>query len=331
MKKKIGEKLLNKYSQNYIKYHEENNLYLDFNSNAFLNYGNKIVPTNMYGNQMIIDRIRDGKPFMIGRLGETELRVIMSGLLNEFPVINPLRKRKILLHECYNWCDGAGFFPKDINLVPDFTRVYLEACKEVDILAVWFNRYEDYISDIYAPQAEICRFQTLNMFLLKPDYEDIWTKELAGKKVLVISPFAETIKNQYKNRDQLFFNKNILPEFELKTVKAVQSPLIMGEKSQHKNWFEALDYMFEETLKLDYDIAILGCGAYGFPLAAKIKQSGHMAIQLCGQTQILFGIKGKRWEKMPEFLEKVENEFWVRPDVSEIPKNKEAVENGCYW
>lgn len=47
---------------------------------------------------------------------------------------------------------------------------------------------------------------------------------------------------------------------------------------------------------VDYDIVLLGCGAYGFPLAAYAKRRGKQAIHMGGSLQLLFGIKGKRWE-----------------------------------
>lgn len=49
--------------------------------------------------------------------------------------------------------------------------------------------------------------------------------------------------------------------------------------------------MKDEIDKQDYDIALIGCGAYGFPLAAHIKRSGKKAIHLGGALQLLFGIK----------------------------------------
>ena len=50
-----------------------------------------------------------------------------------------------------------------------------------------------------------------------------------------------------------------------------------------------------------FDIAIIGCGAYGLPLAAKLKKEGRQAIHLAGVTQLMFGIKGKRWEENEAF------------------------------
>ena len=48
--------------------------------------------------------------------------------------------------------------------------------------------------------------------------------------------------------------------------------------------------------KQDYDICLIGAGAYGFPLAAHVKRKGKKAIHLGGALQLLFGVKGKRWE-----------------------------------
>lgn len=97
-----------------------------------------------------------------------------------------------------------------------------------------------------------------------------WTKALANQKVLVIHPFAETILNQYKKRELLFTNPDILPLFkELHIIKAVQS--LGGDDKRFNNWFDALEWMKYKMNQIDYDICLIGCGAYGFPLAAHAK------------------------------------------------------------
>ena len=55
--------------------------------------------------------------------------------------------------------------------------------------------------------------------------------------------------------------------------------------------------MYEQSLKTSFDVAIIGCGAYGMPLGAMLKDAGKTVIHLGGVTQILFGIKGKRWDE----------------------------------
>ena len=121
----------------------------------------------------------------------------------------------------------------------------------------------------------------------------------------------------------------ILPEFELRTVTAVQT--VAGQiDPRFKSWFDALDYMYDEAMKCDFDIALIGCGAYGFPLAAKLKKSGKMAIHMGGMLQVLFGIKGKRWDEDP-IVSKYYNDSWVRPGEDEKPKSSNVVVDGCYW
>jgi len=54
----------------------------------------------------------------------------------------------------------------------------------------------------------------------------------------------------------------------LLTLKAVQT-IANTKDDRFDTWFDALDYMYNEALKLDFDVALIGCGAYGYPLAAK--------------------------------------------------------------
>lgn len=163
---------------------------------------------------------------------------------------------------------------------------------------------------------------------LEPYYEEEipWSRILKGKKVLVIHPFADTITAQYAKRERLWENNDILPEFTLITLKAVQTQC--GEIDfRFPTWFDALNYMEK---KIDFDVALIGCGAYGLPLAAAVKEMGKQAIHLGGATQILFGIIGKRWEQSP-FFKAFMNEYWVRPSEEEKPKHADRVEGGCYW
>ena len=157
-----------------------------------------------------------------------------------------------------------------------------------------------------------------------------WSEALEGKKVLVIHPFDKTIQSQYNNfRSVLFKDPRVLPQFKsLETIKAIQS--ISGNNTLFTNWFEALDFMKSEIDKKDFDIAIIGTGAYGFPLAAHVKRIGKKAVHMGGATQILFGIKGKRWLENDKFKDII-NEYFVHPLEEDKPKQFEQVEGGCYW
>lgn len=149
-----------------------------------------------------------------------------------------------------------------------------------------------------------------------------------GKKVLVVHPFEKSIRNQYEKRKQIWRDENILPDFDLITIRAEQT--IMGQPSKYATWFEALEAMKLKMSDTDFDIALIGAGAYGMPLAAHAKSIGKQAVHLAGWTQILFGIKGKRWVDMPN-VAKYMNEHWTRPLPEEVPQGFKKVESGCYW
>ena len=153
--------------------------------------------------------------------------------------------------------------------------------------------------------------------------------KMSGKRVLVVHPFRKTILSQYEKRAQLFPGRDILPEFaSLTVIQAVQG--LAGQDTGYDSWFDALDAMERKMDAADYDVAIIGAGAYGLPLAAHARDTGHAAIQMSGATQLLFGIKGKRWDDHP-VISKLYNPAWVRPDESEGITNKEKVEGGSYW
>ena len=170
-------------------------------------------------------------------------------------------------------------------------------------------------------------------------YEKPWSAALKGKKVLVIHPFEQSIQEQYAIREKLFAGTDILPEFELLTYKTLQTTGDLIDQ-RFATWFDALEFMYQEIREKDFDIALLGCGAYGFPLAAKLRADGKQAIHMGGVLQILFGIMGKRWDgtgpnstthKMREDIAKYYSEDWTYPKENETPESAGRVEYGPYW
>lgn len=193
--------------------------------------------------------------------------------------------------------------------------------KDLNILFSW--RVEEiFFQDIINKNAYRLELGTLDSWM----YQTPWTQALKNEKMLVTHPFAKSIEKQYHtNREKLFANPDVLPKFKsLQAIKAVQS--IANNKSEFESWFDALEFMERQIDKADFDIAIIGCGAYGFPLATYCKSIGKKTVHMGGCTQLLFGIKGKRWENEP-FI----NEYFISPSEEEKTSNIKNVENGCYW
>lgn len=289
--------------------------------NTLTRYAGKKVLSTQDVNDVIFDLINNKQPFCVARYGATEL---FCSSCFEFDI--KMKKNKAI-KQLGEW---SGFFPTNINYGEKFNSLIRKSSGFVDVLGIWALRFEEYYIKHYLPLDS----KITALFSLEPwrNAKNPWSAALKDKKVLVIHPFENTINEQYKKRLEIFPGTNILPEFELKTLKAVQT--IAGEKDERfETWFDALEWMYEEALKIDFDVAIIGCGAYGLPLAAKLKEAGKQAIHLGGATQILFGIRGKRWDEDENQKEvrKWYNDAWVYPSEKDVPRNAKSVEGGCYW
>lgn len=280
-----------------------------------LEYYDKNIPDEENGNRMIYDLITAGKPAAVMRLGSTETNCAYPWMVGQ-KVSDEALERGL-------YC--AGIFPADISHNEEFSKRYLESARMADIMALCDVYKEKRIVDEYCSEAKFIRARSIEPYY----YNSPWTKALEGKKVLIVHPFVESIERQYCNRRYLFLNKDVLPEFaSIQFVKTVQSAA--GAKTEFDSWSHALEYMCDSIQKKDFEIAIVGAGAYAMPICAHIKQMGKIAIQMSGATQILFGIKGKRWDTNP-VISKFYNEYWVRPLKSETPPEIQKVEGGSYW
>lgn len=274
----------------------------------------KIFPENA-GNEILYELLNADTPFMVCRAGATEMRCIEEYLKNRD--FSSKIKQEI-------W-ELSGVFPPEKKLLKKFCDYYIRCMENADLIALWGVGAESKVVHEHCSKAKFTVLHALEPYY----FEKPWSRGLKQKKVLVIHPFIDSIKSQYLKRKKIYTRKEILPEFEsLECIKAVQS--IAGQKTEYRDWFEALESMQNKISKCDFDVAIIGAGAYSLPLAAYVKKIGKQSIQMSGATQILFGIKGKRWDNHP-VISKFYNDDWVRPLQSEKPLKTEKVEGGSYW
>ena len=259
------------------------------------------------------------EPVFIGRNGGTESNYIRTNEMLKMGIISKFSPTVMK-----DGKDHSGIFPAEEQFSIRFSEFYAKAINKADITVYWGHILtEDYLLGKYVPDAQLIPSRVLEPFYAT----NPWTKALRGKKVLLVHPFEDEIQAQYKRREELFTNQDILPEFELYTIKAVQS--LADEESPFVDWFEAYHYMCSQIEKVDFDVAILGCGAYAMPLGSFIKCMGKKAIVLGGMTQLLFGIKGARWDRSRPDIVKLYNDSWIR--VKERPKGTERTEGNAYW
>ena len=276
-------------------------------------YQNQPILKGITLNNTISQKIEEGIPFLLGRWGTVEY-----GCLKHYLKKIPWWEKRYNKAVITSARDNAGFFPVDKNYWFDcLGKEFLQATKSIDYFGLLGMPSEEEIALEICPNAQLLKMKDISPWW----YENPWSKKLENKRVLVIHPFAKDIEKQYhQKRVKLFENPDILPDFNLKTIRAIQrnSP----EQNQFNSWFEALWYMKGMIKATEFDIALVGCGAYGLPLASYIKEElGKPAIHLGSEVQILFGLRGRRWDQGTR-LKHLFNEHWSYPsdNIGDISK-----------
>lgn len=277
------------------------------------------------GNAVIRDVLASGAPCFVTRLSAIELATTIYW--RRWRRHGPARL-PYLAHQKNLMSNLAGFFPATDASLDRFSEQLIDVCAQADVMAISGHRDEHVIVNACCPGARLVQIDALHSMC----YEEPWSSQLAEKTVLVIHPFARTIESQYhERRTRLYRNPDVLPEFELKTLVPVQSSA--GCTTGHSSWFDALERTLEAVSGQEFDVAIVGAGAYGMPIGAFIKSMGRGAVHMGGATQLLFGIKGSRWEREDwgDLVTRHYTEAWVRPSAAETPTGAAGVEGGCFW
>jgi len=272
---------------------------------------------------------------MVARFGAGE----MDAILRYLDIVAPGSPCVKILRMCVGksgpfWWDNsvlagvtwnAGVFPPTFEALERFGCRAVEDSREIDILASWLAG-EKRLQRQFFPKATSFPLDDFEPFWSATP----WSLALRGKTVLLVHPFVKTIQMQYEKRQFLFKDPNVLPDFTLKTYKTVSS--LAGNKVPFRDWIEALDAMCQDIAQIPFDIAIVGAGAYGMSIAAFIKRElRRKAIHLGGATQLLFGIKGNRWDVRPRWRDFLYNDHWVRPLPEDTVERTATVEGSAYW
>lgn len=303
------------------------------------NLMNPIIP-NYAVSERIGDAIRNKRPFSVGKVGSIEAETVSA-----FHQLN-FKNR-----QTFGWSIGnypprikdqinknAGVFPNDRQGLDAFSRLYQHSMGACDILSMSYSwlipELGEHISGVRGSKKNqmSCRISATEPFF----EEDPYTKYLSGKRVTVISPFTESMKSQVMRRELIWGSRveDYLPETT--EWRFIRAPLSAGlVKPVDKDWDSMISRLTKECFPPGEedtwpDVVLSGFGPGGLCLNEEAKTRGKVGISLGGSLQLLFGIRGKRWDTHSDF-KKIFNEHWVRPSGEERPPTKELVERGCYW
>jgi hypothetical protein len=253
----------------------------------------------------------------VGRNGSTELETILA--------IYPIDANATLL-EC------AGIW----NYYEDWVSAAKQATEATDIYAAgWYKLAAEKEADWLKDKSSIkVPLETLEPYYL---YEHVrWTKLLEGQRVATISPFAESFVKQYKKRAAIWggnVDTILPPNMTLLPVVTGFAPRIAASRATWPpgitNWMEAVDYVVDKTVAENPNVVLIGCGAMGMIIGHKLYQRGLIVIVVGGALQVLFGLKGRRWED--HIVHQFWNDAWIWPPEDQTPNNADIIEGGCYF
>lgn len=224
-----------------------------------------------------------------------------------------------------------------MQVLKDFTKTLIESIRNSDGLASFttninnLGTLQNILSNSFH-HIDLIHSRSIEPFYIREENEIPWSRYLRGKKVLVVNPFVKSFESQMKSGFKLYDDCNIFTDDqEFIYYKSFQTSV---GNHIHEDWNETLDIMCNDIKHLDFDIALLGCGSYGVPMCHYIKSKLHKsAIYIGGGLQLLFGVKGTRWENH-EVISKIINNCkcdFVKPSQEETIPNAQKIENGCYW
>jgi hypothetical protein len=283
----------------------------------------------------------------IVRLGMTEMSLLFLTFVSRNYNLDPNTKKTIsqIIMSMINWLySTSGYYDKTVQgnhfnfNVTAMNKNYLKFINHLEqsvgnckITQAFVH--EGFVMSLlhlykndFMKKYNITNFKILNGTEFQDRIDDIFTM-MNNKKVLVISSFDGLVKKQYESGNLKKIYDNFPNIIQLETIKF---PYCYHNNGPHNNYFETLDIIFEEIKGIDFDIAILGCGAYGHMLSHKIDtELNKDAIYVGGSIQTLFGIISSR-EKQHGKIKS--NEYWISDIPSEYrPDNYQLIENGCYW
>jgi hypothetical protein len=265
-------------------------------------------------------------PFLLGRPGSFEAKLVNEYLDFRAHRVAP---RDYGEHRWRNIAATGGFPLRTPSEVDEFATDYLSAAVQSDILAVWQSGIIG-SGELLRRCRAFVRLADIEPHLAAVKGIRPWTQALLGLRVLIVHPFRQSITSQFQRRSEVPAIEAIFPDCRVEVVVPPQTYAGLGGDAS-LGWAEHLQRTRESIAAADFDVAIVGAGPYGLPLAAFVKQLGKPAIHLGGATQLLFAIRGGRWDQS-ELHARFIDETWIRPLPEETPPGASGFEHGSpYW
>lgn len=232
--------------------------------------------------------------------------------------------------------DESGIFPGEAEFVCKFNEFYVNQVRQLDCVGVMA---------LPKMEAETLRYyQFAGKWIYHMEFfpdksipdnsNNCFLPALQGKRLLIVCPFAEFLCG--RATQEIFegvWSKTGKRWFDPLGVEAVEFPygIVAETRKRYENVLALLEEITNEIAARDFDVALIAAAGLAIPIAAFVKRLGKIAIDLGGPLQLIFGVKGKRWNLRPNWRDKYYNEWWVDLPDSYRPDAALAGADYGYW
>lgn len=238
-------------------------------------------------------------PFLIPQITPLESTVALIGLK-----INRRRQSTGDMHILASICPELITTSQAIQ----YSKMYYDAFEHSKLYAIWEPQGQmyrkspgahDYITQHFS-RIHIWAFTAFHIYL--SIHSNPWTNSLRGKRVLIISPKANTIHTQLEKRTQIY-GIDLFVDCEI----IVRAPPV--QTKNENNMADAMVF-FTSVTSMHFDVALIDWSFYGNILGDAIFRTGRSAICVGDILPLYFGI-GSHMSQHTLATNIYQNEHWV--------------------
>ena len=278
--------------------------------------------------------VRDGLPYAAGKLGHSEQALLSYPLLLEAET-DPRRIRAFEVSLGPRALKHAGVFPASSGFHREFAERFALDLRELDCLGLFDPGLRTQLRIIrgHRFEGDLIEFTDQEPDQSVPaDDSNCYLPSFRGSRILLVGPFADVLAER-ANREtyEAVWSKIGKRWFEPATVESVTFPYGF-DPDTHRRYRTALNLLEEIQSRIaarTFDVALIGAGGLGIPIAAEVKREGGIGISLGGHLQVVFGVHGERWLSQPDWRRNYLNEAWIRVPEDRAPDMATTEEN--YW
>lgn len=291
------------------------------------------------GEGLLIDRLTTAlasrQSFALSKVGFSEqaLCVIPDRLETES---DPVRRRALESALIAHGHRQGGLFPADTTEILRFSAVLRGSLTRHDGIAIAPGQWCADTLRCVPDHVAVAPLDSLDVRGVDAHHPlQVLLDGLAGADVLLVTSPAELLQTRAnKPTFEAVWQRLGRRWFDPRSVSSLTLPNSYTPVARGP-WPDSstlLDWAVRQIEARAFDVALIGAGLYGAPLAAEIRDRGGIGVSLGSQLQLLFGVQGRRWLGWEDFQRDIVNDDWISlPPDGLVTDSHLLPDGGAYW